>query len=100
MQKARDFGVLNLKRDVFIQQPFYQTTLLEAQGYVWQRRQKNYQGQRWWLTPRQQLHPDTAGLMYIGTHGDWNRAHRGPTQIQARQNPSTEKRRWTQNPSP
>lgn len=27
-------------------------------------------------------------------------AHTGPTQVRARQNPSTEKERWTQNPSP
>lgn len=70
---------------------------LEAQGSIRKRRQKNPKSWRWWkiLCPR---HNGTDTHMYP------QRLRQGaqglPAQVQATGNPSMEKRKWAQSPTP
>lgn len=74
------------------------TPSTEAQNSMQKRIYQGFKSQRWWMTPWKQYPLETTGTIHIWTHNDVA-AYKRSTTVQARQDPSTEKQMWTQNPT-
>lgn len=87
-QRVRDFGVASPKQDVFIK------SLPSRLRNLCRMRQRNCKSRKWWLTPRKRCLPNTTELIHVNSQGLWQDA-----QVQSRQNPSTQKEKWTPTPT-
>lgn len=93
VQRLREFGTLNLKSDAFIK-PF--PSRFRDLCKRWDRKTRVTRGDGWLqensiCQPQQNCHAD--GLAETGT------ACTRPPQVQARQNPSMQRGKWTQSPT-
>lgn len=70
----------------------HQTPSLKARGAMWRadRRLKDCQSQRWWMTPRKQCLTDSSTLRIDSHVNSWRLYQDTPPQVQARQGPGTE----------